>query len=114
MQRSQRQVAALRSKRHWICDDVTHAEAGIQLAVRYVPVFTLVQVWDPIEGQALEMANEVRRHHGDKTALGHDARLDVVELEPCVGTSHLACKQEKTESLTHLEHITLTTFSLKE
>lgn len=37
------------------------------------------------------MADEIGGHHRNKAALGHDACLDVVELQPGVGTCHLAC-----------------------
>lgn len=37
------------------------------------------------------MADEIGGHHRNEATLGHDARLDVVELQPGVGTGHLAC-----------------------
>ncbi|TNN54106.1 hypothetical protein EYF80_035665 [Liparis tanakae] len=90
LQSGQRQVAAFRSKRHRVGDDVAHAEAGVQLAVGDVAVLALVEVGQPVEGQALEVADEVRGHHGYEAPLGHDARLDVVELQTRVGAGHLA------------------------
>lgn len=68
---------------------MAHSKAGIQLAVRYVAVFALVEIRQPVEGQALEMANEVGWHHGYEAALGHDASFNVVEFQTGVGTSHL-------------------------
>lgn len=40
------------------------------------------------------MPYEVGGHHRDEASLGHDPRLDVVELQTCVGTGHLACNLE--------------------
>lgn len=90
LQSGQRHVAAFRSKRHRIGDDVAHAEASVQLAVGDIAVLALVEVGQPVEGQALKVADEVRGHHGYEAPLGHDARLDVVELQTRVGAGHLA------------------------
>lgn len=73
---------------------MAHAEAGVELAVGDVAVFALVQVGHPIKGQALEVADEVGGHHGYEAALCHDACLNVVELQSCVGPSHLTCKKD--------------------
>ena len=89
LQRGQRQVAAFRSKRHRVGDDVAHAEAGVELAEGDVAVLALVQVGQAVEAQALQVADEVGRHHGDEAPLRHDARLDVVELQARVGAGHL-------------------------
>ncbi len=78
LQRGQRQVTALVAEGHGVGDDVAHAEAGVQLAVRDVSVLTLVQVRHTVQRQALQVPDEVRRHHRDEPALRHDARLDVV------------------------------------
>lgn len=74
---------------------MAHAKAGVQLAVGDVSVLALVEVGQAVEEEALEVPYEVGGHHGDEAPLGHDARLDVVELQTCVGTSHLACHFEK-------------------
>ncbi len=78
LQRGQRQVTALVAEGHGVGDDVAHAKAGVQLAVRDVSVLTLVQVRHTVQRQALQVPDEVRRHHRDEPALRHDARLDVV------------------------------------
>lgn len=67
-----------------------HAESSVQLAVGDVAVLALVQVQHPIEGESLQMADEVGRHHGDETPLCHDAGLDVVELQASVRAAHVA------------------------
>lgn len=69
---------------------MAHAEAGVQFTVGDVSILALVQVGQPVERQALEMADEVRGHDRYEATLGHDTRLDVVELETGVGTGHLA------------------------
>lgn len=70
---------------------MAHAEAGVQLAVGDVSILALVKIGQAVEEEALEVPNEVGGHHRDEAPLGHDARLYVVELQTCVGTSHLAC-----------------------
>lgn len=68
-----------------------HPESGVQLAVGDVPVLALVQKQHSVEGQRLQVADEVGRHHGDEAPLRHDPGLDVVELQPGVGAGHVAC-----------------------
>lgn len=67
-----------------------HAESRVQLAVGDVSVLALVQIEHPVDGERLQMADEVGRHHGDETPLCHDPRLDVVELQAGVGAGHEA------------------------
>lgn len=67
-----------------------HAKPGIQLAVGDVPVLALVQIEHPVDRERLQVANEVGRHHRDEASLCHDSRLNVIELKPRVGASHVA------------------------
>ena len=69
-----------------------HAESRIQLAVGDVSILALVQIEHPVDGERLQMADEVGRHHGDEAPLCHDPRLDVVELQAGVGAGHEACE----------------------
>lgn len=89
LQGGEGQVAGLRLKSYRIGHNVPHAEPGVQLAVGDVPILALVQIEHPVEGERLQMADEVGRHHRDKAALCHDPRLDVVELQAGVGTGHV-------------------------
>lgn len=89
LQRGESQVAGLCEKSHGVGHDVPHAEPSVQLAEGYVSVLALVQIEHPIDGERLQMADEVGRHYRDETPLCHDPRLDVIELQPGVGASHV-------------------------
>lgn len=67
-----------------------HAKSSIQLAVGDVSVLALVQIEHPIEGESLQMADEIGRHHRGETPFCHDSRLNVVELQASVRASHVA------------------------
>ncbi len=67
-----------------------HAEPSVQFAVGDVSILALVQIEHPVEGESLQMTDEVGRHHGDEAPLCHDPCLDVVELEASVGAGHVA------------------------
>lgn len=67
-----------------------HAESSIQLAVRDVSILALVQIEHSVEGESLQMANEVGRHHRDETPLCHDPRLNVTEFQAGMGALHVA------------------------
>lgn len=67
-----------------------HAEPSIQLAVGDVSIFALVQIEHPIYRECLQVANEVGRHHRDEMSLCHDPSLDIIELKPGVGSTHVA------------------------
>lgn len=63
LQRGEGQVAGLGQERDGIGHDVPHAEASVELAEGYVSVLALVQIEHPIDGERLQMADEVGRHH---------------------------------------------------
>lgn len=67
-----------------------HAKPSIQLTVGDVSVLALVQIQHPVQGERLQMADEVGRHHRDEAPLCHDPSLDVIELQAGVGASHVA------------------------
>lgn len=93
LQSGEGQVAGLGQKGDGVGDDVPQAESSVQLAVGDVSVLALVQIQHPVEGERLQVTDEVGRHHGDETALRHDARLDVVELQAGVGAGHVTCRR---------------------
>ena len=91
LQRREGQVAGLGYESDRIGHNVPHAESSIQLAEGDVPVLALVQVQHPVEGEGLQVADEIGGQHRDEAPLGHDPRLDVVELQASVGAGHVAC-----------------------
>lgn len=72
-----------------ISDDVLESNHGIELTVINVAVFTEVYVGHAIEGEALEVPNEVGWHHVHEALLCHNACLNVMELQLGVVTWHL-------------------------
>lgn len=90
LQGGEGQVAGLSQESYRIGHNVPHAEPSVQLAVGDVAVFALVQIEHPVDGESLQMADKVGRHHGDETPLCHDPRLDVIELQAGVGAGHVA------------------------
>ena len=90
LQGGEGQIAGLRCESHRIGHNVPHAEPSIQLAVGDVSVLALVQIQHPVEGEGLQMADKVGRHHGDEPPLCHDPRLNVVEFQAGVGACHVA------------------------
>lgn len=76
-----------------IGDDVLESNHGIELTVVNVTVFTEVYVGHAIEGEALEVANEVGWHHVHEALLCHNACLNVMELQLGVVTWHLTLER---------------------
>lgn len=78
-------------------DDALESDHGVELAVINVPVLTEVYVGHAVEGEALEVADEVGRHHGHEALLCHNACLNVMELQLGVVTCHLTldCQRER-------------------
>lgn len=95
LQSGEGHIAGARLERDRVSDDVLEADHGVQLAVIDVTVFTEVYVGHAIEGEALEVADEVGRHHGHEALLCHDARLNVMELQLGVVTRHLTLDQQR-------------------
>lgn len=80
-----------------VSNDVLEANHGIELTVINVTIFTEVYVGHAIEGETLEVANEVGWHNGHVALLCHNARLNVMELQLGVVTRHLTFDQQKWE-----------------
>lgn len=97
LERGERQVAAAALEGDGIGHDGPQAEASVELAVGDVTVLTLVHVGLAVEHQPAQVPDEVGGHHGDEAALRHDARLDVMEFQPCMGSCHLSCSGPETE-----------------
>lgn len=95
LQSGEGHVAGARLERDGVGDDVLEADHGVELAVIDVAVLTEVYVGHAVEGEALEVADEVGRHHGHEALLCHDARLNVMELQLGVVTRHLTLDQQK-------------------
>lgn len=95
LQGSEGHIAGAGLERDGVGDDVLEADHGIEFAVIDIAVFTEVYVGHAIEGEALEVANEVGWHYGQEALLCHDARLDVMELQLGVVTRHLRFDQHK-------------------
>lgn len=95
LQSSEGHVAGARLEGDWVGNDVLEANHGVELTVIDVTIFTEVYVGQAVEGEALEVADEVRRHHGQEALLCHDARLYVIELQLGVVTCHLTFDQQK-------------------
>lgn len=89
LQSSKRYIAGARLEGDGIGYDVLEANHGIEFTVINVTVFTKVYVGHAIEGEALEVANEVGGHCGHEALLCHNARLNVMELQLGVVTCHL-------------------------
>lgn len=89
LQSSEGHIAGARLECDGVGDDVFEADHGVELAVVDVAVFTEVYVGHAVEGEALEVTDEVGRHHGHVALLGHNARLNVMELQLGVVTCHL-------------------------
>lgn len=97
LQSSEGHIAGARLEGDGVSNDVLEANHGIELTVINVTVFTEVNVGHAIEGEALEVANEVGRHHGHVALLCHNARLNVVELQLGMVTCHLTFDQQRGE-----------------
>lgn len=95
LQSSEGHVAGARLEGDGVGDYVLVADHGIELAVIDIAVFTQVYVGHAVEGEALEVADEVGRHHGQEALLCHDARLNVMELQLSVVACHLAFDRQK-------------------
>lgn len=89
LQSSKRHIAGARLEGDGVSNDVLEANHGIELTVINVTVFTKVYVGHAIEGEALEVANEVGGYCGHEPLLCHNARLNVMELQLGVVTCHL-------------------------
>lgn len=89
LQSSEGHIAGARLEGDRVSNDVLEANHGIELTVINVTVFTEVYVGHAIEGEALEVANEVGRHHGHEALLCYNARLNVMELQLGVVSCHL-------------------------
>lgn len=57
------QITRLSQKSYRVGNDVPHAEPSVKLAVGDVSVLALVQIENPVEGQRLQVADEIGRHH---------------------------------------------------
>lgn len=97
LQSSEGHIAGAGLEGDRVSNDVLEANHGIELTVINVTIFTEVYVGHAIEGETLEVANEVGRHHGHEALLCHNARLNVMELQLGVVTRHLTFDQQKWE-----------------
>ena len=97
LQSGEGHIAGARLEGHGVGDDVLEANHGVELTVINVTVFTEVYVGHAVKGEALEVANEVGRHHGHEALLCHNARLNVVELQLGVVACHLTFDQQRKE-----------------
>lgn len=89
----QAQVAALGLEGDRVGDDVPQSKASLQFAVVDVSVFAQVNVEQPVEHKALQVANETGGDHGDVTFLSHDTGFDVVEFQAGVVSHHRTCEK---------------------
>lgn len=88
-QRAEGHVTGTGLKGDGVCNDVLKANHGIEFTVIDVSIFTEVYVGHAIEGEALNVANEVGRHHVYEAFFRHNACLNVVELQLSVIACHL-------------------------
>lgn len=95
LQGGQRHVAGARLEGDRVGDDALEADHGVELAVIDVAVLAEVYVGHAVEGEALQVPDEVGRHHGHEALLRHDARFYVVELQLGVVTRHLTLDQRQ-------------------
>lgn len=93
LQGGERHVAGARLEGDGVGDDVLEADHGVELAVVDVAILAQVNVRHAVEGQALEVPDEVGGHHVHEALLRHDARLDVVELQLGVVARHLTWRR---------------------
>lgn len=84
LKRGQGHIARARLEGHRVCHDAPVADHGVQFAVVDVAVLAQVNVGHAIEGQTLQVANEVGGHGGHITLLSYDSRFHIVELQLCV------------------------------
>ena len=97
LQSSKSHIAGARLEGDRISNNVLEANHGIEFTVINVTVFTEVYVSHAIEGEALEVANEVGRHRGHEAFLRHNARLNVMELQLGVVSCHLTFHPQREE-----------------
>lgn len=81
LQGGQGHIARARLEGNRICHDAPVADHGVQFAVVNVAVLAQVNVGHAIEGQTLQVSNEVGGHGGHVPLLCNDARLHIVELQ---------------------------------
>jgi hypothetical protein len=91
------QVAAAALESDRIGYDGTKAKASIELTIGDVAILALVHVGLAVEYQPTQVPYEVGGDHGDESPFRHDAGLNVVELQPCMGSCHLSCSGQETQ-----------------
>lgn len=96
LQGGQGHVAGARLEGDRVSDDALEADHGVELAVIDVAVLAEVYVGHAVEGEALQVPDEVGGHHGHEALLRHDARFYVVELQLGVVARHLTLDQRQT------------------
>lgn len=96
LQGGQGHVAGARLEGDRVGDDALEADHGVELAVVNVAVLAEVYVGHAVEGEALQVPDEVGGHHGHEALLCHDACFYVVELQLGVVARHLTLDQWQT------------------
>ena len=80
LQSGQGHVTGARLEGHWVCHYALVANHSIQLAVVNVPVLAQVDVGHAVEGQTLQVPDEVGGYSRHVELLCDDACLNVMEL----------------------------------
>lgn len=93
LESGQAQVAALGLEGDGVSDDVPQSKASLQLAVVDVSVLAQVNVEQPVEHKALQVADETGGDHGDVAFLSHDTSFNVVEFQAGVVSHHRTCEK---------------------
>lgn len=89
LQGGQGHVARAWLEGHRVCHNAPVADHCVQFAVVNVAIFAQVNVGHAIEGQTLQVSNEVGGHSGHVTLFCNNARFHIVEFQLRVVPSDL-------------------------